>query len=432
MFFLLFLLFLLNGFFVAVEFAVVALHASPVHRFKKGESALDRLIQNFIENLDFFLSSSQLGVTIVSFIIGWQAEPYVAHYLESAFSLFLPMDTTFRTGISFAFALLIITFVHVVVAEQVPKSLAVRRAEYTMLICAYPFALFSYLFRPLILLIEKTSFLFVRFFPGGKVSSRISQEALEFLLLQGTLTGSLTPEERKIMMNAMKLRDLEAKEVMVPRPDVITIPSHATVKEAIDLVSRYGHTRIPVVEPDLDHCVGILHAKDLLNKPDGMKVKELARKPPIFIPETISMERLLLLFQTRKMHMALAVDEFGSVRGIVTLENVLEKLVGDIQDEYDTGEPPGIVVTPEGKLVVGGMTRIVDLESRLGISLETDQETVSGWFISEYDGFPKEGDSLVRSGFRFRVLSMDPFRRIQKMEVEKVEMKNPSDHEKGE
>lgn len=408
---------LANAFFVAAEFCLATLQAVPIHRFKGKTGILARTITRQVENVDLYLSSSQLGISAASIALGSAGEPYLAHKIGSLLGMILPEWG--EKGITIALALIFIIFIQMVVGEQAPKILAIRTAEKVALFVALPLEVFTQIFRPLIYLIDVSSRTLLKLFRIEPRKLQFSQDALEFIILQSHISGSISQEERQIMINAMELAEMEAKEVMVPRTDVITLPAEAKVGEAQKMIAETGYSRLPVVDPDLDHCVGIIHAKDLFKaSSEDDPVTWYVRKP-LYVPETISLERLLKHFRASQTHLALVVDEFGGVRGIVTLEDILEHLVGEIHDEYDLPDPPPIRSLGEGRYRVLGMASLEDLEKVLGITTESDQETLNGWLLSEFDGFPSPGDVIERYGYRFLVESMDTeHRRIGSVLIE--------------
>lgn len=419
-------LILANAFFVAAEFALATLQALPTHRFRRSPNLISRIVLRQIERVDLYLSSCQLGVSATSIALGSAGEPYLSRKIADLFGIFLP--DWGEQGVAIALALALIIFTQIIVAEQAPKSLAIRTAEQVALFVALPLEGFTILFRPLIRAIELGSTLLLKLLRIKPQKFQFSQEALEFIILQSQVSGSISPEERQIMVNAMELADVEAKEVMVPRPDVVTIAASATVGEAEKLIAESGYSRIPVVDPDLDHCVGILHAKDLFRARSPLESIRSFTRRPLYVPETISLERLLRHFRLSQTHLALVVDEFGGVRGIVTLEDVLEHLVGEIHDEYDQPDPPSLKSLGEGRYRALGLTPLEDLERVLKISIVSDQETLNGWLLSEFDGFPKNGDELVRFGYRFLVESMDPeHRRIGTVLIEPAPLSSRND-----
>ncbi len=407
------LLIFLNGYFVAAEFALVRLQADPAHSFTRSESLRARIVRRMLRNLDAYLSTAQLGITFTSIALGSIGEPYVSGILEQLFADYFPSIDRLGPGVSFGLALSFITMVQIIIGEQGPKSYGIRSYERVVGMTAIPMEVIYRVFFPIITLINFGSLVVVRLL-GGSVDNEghsVSEEQLRVLLLQGRHFGSISEREQRIMVNAMKLEHTEAKEIMVPRPDVFTVQAETTIAEARPVVLETGHSRIPVVDPDLDHCVGLLFAKDLLT-PDideSQPVGNIVRQP-MYVPDSISAEKLLYMFQTRRAHMAITVDEFGGSSGIATLEDIIEELVGEIHDEFDP--VPSQLLRPlgENRWRASGMLKIDDLEETLKVDLETDQDTLSGWITSVKDGFARRGDFVAHSGFEFVVESVERHR----------------------
>lgn len=413
----------INGFFVAAEFALVRLQAAPTHRWQEHKGLRAGLIRRILRDLDPYLTTAQIGITSTSIALGSVGEPYVAGLLAATLGEWLPGVEELGPGVSFALSLGLITVIQIIIGEQAPKSYGIKEYEAVSGWTAVPLQVVYVVFWPLVRIINFFSLVVVRLLGAdirGGDTMRITEEELRVLLMHSHRGGSISDRERRIMVNAMKLADQEATDVMVPRPDVVTIDADSTLAEARKTAVDTGHSRIPVVDPDLDHCVGILYAKDLLlEPPDSTKAVANLVRPAIHVPETVSLERLLYLFQSRGMHIALLVDEFGGASGIVTLENVLEALVGDIHDEFDRGPSLTPRKLAENRWRVPGMAKVETVEQLIGLTLDTEQDTISGWFIDHKDGFPRCGDLLEVDGWRFVVESLDK-RRIASLFIEKM------------
>lgn len=315
-----------------------------------------------------------------------------------------------------------ITIIQIIIGEQGPKSYGIRAYERVVGATAIPMHLVYLAFWVPIRLINFGSLIVVRLLGGDPSAHRtiLTEDELRLLLHQGHSHGSISERERKIMTNAMRLEELEAREVMVPRPDVVTIDVSATIRNARRTVRESGHSRVPIVDPDLDHCVGLLYAKDLLRDEldENVSVSTLAREA-IYVPETMSAEKLLYLFQTRGLHIAIVIDEFGGASGIVTLEDILEELVGEINDEYDRVEPHPIRrLTPDRWRAVG-MAKLSELEELLDVAFDTEEDTLNGWFIDEKNDFPQRGDSLTLGSWQFTVEAVDGHR-IASVLIERI------------
>jgi len=403
----------LNGYFVAAEFALVRLHSATTHKYQEGGQLTARIVRRMLHDIDAYLSTAQLGITFTSITLGSFGEPFVSHALEKILGTWVPAIAALGHGVSIGLSLALITVVQIIVGEQGPKSYGIRAYERVVGATAIPMQLMYWIFFPIIWIIGLGSMSIVRLLGGSAdgLASELSEEELRILLLQGRSMGSISESERQIMTNAMRLEELEAREVMVPRPDIVTIEADATADEARALVVESGHSRIPIVDPDLDHCVGFLYAKDLLQQKvaESTPVSNLVREA-VYVPETINAEKLLYMFQTRGLHIAIAVDEFGGASGIVSLEDILEELVGEIQDEYDDSQPALIRSLTESRWRASGMTNLEDVGFELEIEFDTDQDTLSGWFTDHKNDFPRRGDQIEHRGYSFTVESMERHR----------------------
>lgn len=423
------LLIFLNGYFVAAEFALVRLQAAPKHRFQEGEGLRARVVRRMLADIDVYLSTAQLGITFTSIALGSVGEPYISRHLEAWLGGVVPPELNLAPWVTVALSLALITIVQIIVGEQAPKSYGIKSYELVAGWTAVPMEAIRIAFWPLIWFINVASLGVVRLLGADTKghTAGMTEEDIRMILAQGRRMGSISERERRIMTNAMKLEDLEARDVMVPRPNVVVIEASAAAADVRALVRQTGHSRIPVVDPDLDHCVGVVFAKDLLDPDvdDKTPVSELMHEP-LFVPETISAERLLYLFQTRGTHLAITIDEFGGAAGLVTLEDILEELVGEITDEYDP--LPRDVIRPlrDGVWRVSGMAKLEDLEPLLGIEFAGDQDTLSGWFIYEKDDFPRRNDSVEYSGYRFIVEAVEP-RRVATLRIERIDAEPVND-----
>ncbi|RMF18417.1 MAG: HlyC/CorC family transporter [Candidatus Dadabacteria bacterium] len=417
------ILILLNGYFVAAEFALVRLQSAPTHRFQDDPSLRGRIVRRMLAHLDMYLSTAQLGITFTSIALGSFGEPYLSALLERGLAQWVPGVERLGPAFIVALSLSFITTIQIIVGEQGPKSFGIRAYERVVSATAIPMHLMYVVFWVPIQLINFGSLIVVRMLGGDPSAHRtiLTEDELRLLLRQGHSHGSISERERKIMTNAMRLEELEAREVMVPRPDVVTIDVSATIQDARRIVRESGHSRVPIVDPDLDHCVGLLYAKDLLRDEldEQASVATLAREA-IYVPETMNAEKLLYLFQTRGLHIAIVIDEFGGASGIVTLEDILEELVGEINDEYDRVEPQPVRRLAPDRWRAVGMAKLSELEELLDVEFDTEEDTLNGWFIDEKNDFPRRGDALMLGPWRFTVEAVDGHR-IASVLIERVE-----------
>lgn len=319
-----------NGFFVAAEFAIVKVRSTQIEPLVREGSKRARVAHHILSHLDVYLSSCQLGVTMTSLGLGWVGEPFVADLLLPVFQMF-GADSTLLHTIAFLLAFSAITFLHIVLGEQAPKWLAIQHARQTTLAVAGPLDLFTKVFRPFIWLLNSSVQAFLRLVgisTAGEGDVAQSEEELRLLLSRGK---ALTSTGKSISLRAIELRDRTVREVMVPRTAIVYLSTERTIEENIARAIENQFTRYPLCEKNVDNVLGMVHIKDLFKiqgeKGSGVRLLEVKREMP-FVPETTSLEKILNMFLAKRLLMAIAVDEYGGTAGLVTLENVLEELVG--------------------------------------------------------------------------------------------------------
>jgi CBS domain containing-hemolysin-like protein len=405
-----------NGFFVAAEFALVKVRSSEIDRAVERSNKSARLAHHMLEHLDAYLSACQLGITLASLGLGWAGEPMVARMIEPAFgALGLPEERVHYVAFPLAFG--VITFLHLTVGEQAPKIASIQKARETTLLVAHPLALFYRVFRPFIWLINVSSNGILRLVGLETVSEHekaITEEEVRVILTQSAAVGHLTPRERRIMENVLDLADKMARPYMVPRNQIVYLNRNDTMKDKLEKASQSGHTRLPLCDGDLDHILGTVHIKDVFKTMtldgDLTSLVQVAREA-VFLPETVKLDRLLKEFQKAKTHMAILVDEYGSVSGMITLEDVLEEMVGPIEDEFDADEVPLIVKRGDG-FEVDARCPIDDFAEKCGVEIPEglNVDSVGGILVESLGHIPRAGE-IVRLGNRkITVLASEPTR----------------------
>jgi CBS domain containing-hemolysin-like protein len=387
----------LNGFFVAAEFAMVKVRATQIEPLVKSGMKRARTAQHIITHLDVYLSASQLGITMTSLGLGWVGEPFVAVLLEPLFSLAGIGQPVVIETVAFAVAFTIITFLHIVLGEQAPKWLAIQRAQRTTLAIASPLHLFFVIFRPFIWLLNASANAFLRAVgieSTDESDLAHSEEELRLLLSKGK---SISTTGKSISLRAIEMRDRTAREVMVPRTSIVYLSADKAIEENIALALENQFTRYPLCEKDLDNVLGMIHLKDLFKlkgvQGSGAKLLEIKREM-LFVPETTPLERLLSTFLTKRVLMAIAVDEYGGTAGLVTLENVLEELVGEIRDEFDV-EPQMVQKVSDTEFIVDGSMPLHDFARMFEVVPDTkDVVTVSGYAIQLLGRVPEKSATL--------------------------------------
>jgi len=420
------LLVLANGFFVAAEFALVKVRSTQVNILIRRGHLTARLTKNLIDHIDAYLSACQLGVTLASLGLGWLGEPLVATTLMPLFRFVgLPQESAHYVALPVAFAL--ITFFHITLGELAPKTLAIQNARSIALAVSPPLFVFYIAFRPFIWLLNASSNLMLRAIGIRLVpdSERFhSEEEVRLIIMESTAQGALSQRERLMIENVLDLENKKAHQIMVPRRDIVYLDTQRSLEENLRIVQESGHTRFPVCDGGLDRVVGVLHTKRLLRAilsgEPFTQLTQIARKAH-FVPDTTPLDQLLREFQRTRMHLAMVVDEFGTVSGMVTMENVLEELVGPIQDEFDHELPP-IVRRTNGRFILDGQCPLDELTEQCGIELPDDIESdTAGGLVTEMLGrIPKPGETLKLGGALFTVLEADPTR------VTRIELKTNS------
>jgi CBS domain containing-hemolysin-like protein len=404
------LLVLVNGFFVAAEFALVKVRISQIELRAKEGNRLAKLTLTIIQDLEEYLSACQLGITLASLALGWIGESVVASIILGAVhALGLNVTPELAHQIALPVSFATITILHIVIGEQAPKMLAITRPEALSIAVALPLRLFYVISFPFIWILNKLSGLTLRLFGVNSVHSTEAHtsDELRMLLDQSKESGEIQDSEHELIENVFEFNDRMVKQIMVPRTKLSALDLNAPADQILDIVFNEGYSRMPVYEGNIDNIVGVLNVKDLLPIISRQEPVELARimRPPYFVPETKKINRLLRQFQRKHIVMAIVSDEFGGVSGIVTIEDIMEELVGEIQDEYDN-EVPVVEKVAEDEYRVNPATPISDANEYLPFPLPEgeDYETVGGLLNVIYGSIPEVGDVAVLDPYEFRVL----------------------------
>jgi CBS domain containing-hemolysin-like protein len=407
----------LNGFFVAAEFALVKVRDTQLEPLTRKGNRRARTANFILSRLDAFLSAAQLGITLASLALGWIGEPVFSAMLGPVFSWMQLESESLRKALSVIIGFSALTFLHISAGEQAPKWLAIQKPLPTALTISYPLLWFYWLSYPLVQVLNWTSQWMLRQFglePAGEGDGAHSEEELRLLLAAAQKRSGGPTLGREILLNALELRRRRARDVMRPRKEIVTFDTGATIAECLDLAEKTRFSRFPLCDHgDLEKVLGVIHIKDLyamrLRARSGLDLLPAARKV-VFIPETARLERLLQLLLERRLHLALVVDEYGTTVGMVTLENILEEVVGQIQDEFDQ-EKPLLTRTSETVWEAAGELPLHELSELVGESLDLEGiTTVSGWVTHRLGGFPKIGDVLSVGSFDLRVEELEGMR----------------------
>jgi CBS domain containing-hemolysin-like protein len=429
-------LILINAYFVAAEFALVKVRTSQIDQLAQEGNWAARLTSKALDRLDAYLSASQIGITVASLALGRAMEDWVEPIIRAAFlKVGLPAGSIVIGGIAIAIvpvvALTLVTFLHMALGEQAPKTLAIRAPRILALITAPPLVIIAHIFWPVIWLLNTASNLTLRILGLGVSNHEElthTEEELRHILSESVEGGHLSRSERIMIENVLNLEEKTARRVMVPRPDIVYLSLSRPLEENLRIARQAGHTRFPLCEDDLTTVIGMIHVKDVFRSgcnPNGrLDLRQLARKVP-FLPVSLRLDQVLLEFQKNRVHLAMLLDEYGSVVGMVSLENVLEEVVGPIQDEFDR-EQPQITPLGDGVYEVEASAPLDVLAEKVRLELpETDAETVGGLVLDLLGRLAKPGDTVYVSGHQLTVVRADPTRirkiRIEPLKPEEVE-----------
>ncbi len=437
-FFLIFLLIALNGFFVSVEFAAVAARKTRLETLTSPDSPSAAIVRTWLESpaaRDRLIAASQLGITIVSLALGAVGDRTFEALLEPVFhDLVLPPWLAFveriLPAVPLTVSLVLVTTLHVVLGEQVPKVATLHAPERFALLLARPMNLFARTFRWFVAALDWATRMVLRLL--GLDTSQVGHgtvytlEEIKQIVAESEEVGVIPAEGGEILHAVLDFGELVVRQVMVPRTEIIAIRAETPLREALRLAAEHSVTKFPVYGRDLDDVLGILHIKDLLRHLEDpaferMTARELAREA-LFVPETLPVNALLVQLREHKQHIAIVIDEYGGTAGLVTLEDLVEEIVGDIEDSFDRSEGPEIQPLPDGSVLIDGLTLIEDVNEQLGLRLEDpNYDTIAGYVLGRLGHIPKTGEVVeLGDGLRLRVLAMDGLR-IAKLRLERTQ-----------
>ncbi len=413
---------LLNGFFVAAEFSIVKVRYSQIHLKAEQGNKLAKKAEHIINHLDTYLSATQLGITFASLGLGWIGEPVVSKTISAIFhSLNIPITQELLHTISLPVGFVVITVLHIVFGELVPKSVAIRKAESTTLAISYPLYLFFIIFHPFIWLMNSLSNFFLNIIgiqPVGEHEIH-SIDELRLLIEQSKNGGEIQKENYEIIKNAFDFTDHNAKQIMIPRQLIFSLDIELSAKEIIEKILDNGYSRIPIYRTSIENIIGIVYAKEVLKKQyknTEFKIEDLLH-PPFYVFETKRISEILKEFQKKHIHLAVVIDEFGGTQGIITLEDILEELVGEIQDE-DDNEKPIVEKKEDNTFLVQAIQPLTDINDYLPhpFTISENYNTLSG-LILYHSRMPKLNDKISVDNYEITIL------KIQQRLVRKVLLK---------
>jgi CBS domain containing-hemolysin-like protein len=423
------LLIALTAFFVATEFAIVKVRGSKIDQLvaegRKGSMAAKKVVTH----LDEYLSACQLGITITALGLGWLGEPTVEKILHPLFA-YMELNETLTHLLSFGIAFALVTFLHVVVGELAPKTVAIQKAEAVTLLFAGPIIWFYRVMYPFIWLLNGSARVFVGIF-GLKTASEHdevhTEEELRILLSESYQSGEINKNELKYVNNIFEFDERIAKEIMVPRKEIVSLSIDDTFADVVETLRKENFTRYPVIDGDKDNIKGFVNMKELLTETvtrnleeDHFRVHSFLN-PIITVIETIAIHDLLVKMQKERVHIAVLIDEYGGTAGIVTVEDILEEIVGEIRDEFDEDEVAEVRKLKDGHYLLDSKVLINEVNALLGISIdvgELDIDTIGGWFMT-HNINSKIGSVIEEEGYRFKIIEKDGIQ-LRYLEVTKL------------
>lgn len=427
-----FTLVFINGFFVAAEFSLVGARRTRISQLASEGNVNAKAAENAIEHLDSYIAATQLGITLASLGLGWIGEPAIAHLFEPLLHLVLPPESVETVGhtITLVLGFALVTVLHIVLGELAPKAIALQRPEGTAIIVSRPATWFMRIFRPVILLMNAIGNGVVRmigFEPAGGHSQVHSSEELVMLIHSSREAGLLKENEERLLRRVFDFSDIYVQEVMQPRTEVDALPIDIALPDLLQKIRELHHSRYPVYTDSVDNITGILNGKDMLdhlienpqlltNHEAEFNLRPLLHDP-LYVPETLSVDKVLERMQQVNMHLAVVLDEYGGVAGIATMEDILEELVGEVNDEFDN-EP----VSPAlDRNILDGMMSITAAEERLG-DLKEDvlSNTLGGYVSEQLERIPEVGDQVNFGAYRLTVVEMDGLR-VSRIRFNRIE-----------
>lgn len=416
---LLLLLIAMNALFVTAEFALVSARRTRLEQLAEQGNRLARTALRFMDDPNLFISAAQVGITIASLGIGWLGEPALAN-LFSQWLTAVPsrFQTVAAHTLAFALAFILITLLHIVYGEQVPKMIAIQRAEQLAMVTAAIMRAISIVFRPAILLVYWLTELTLRPFGLRYEPERhlvYSVEELEMLVESSAESGEIDPHERELIQRVLAFSELTAYQIMVPRTELIALPATISFPTLIETIARERRSRYPVYDGTIDQIIGVLHVKDLFRLlqgqcfPEELNLRGLVRQA-LTVPESLPVSELLRLMQAQHTQVAIVIDEFGGTAGLATLEDVVEHIIGETQDEFERPERD-IEILPNGDVLVNGLLLIDEVNERFGLAIEDENfDTIGGYVFGQLGRKPEIGDEIQVGNYRLRVEALDGLR----------------------
>jgi CBS domain containing-hemolysin-like protein len=399
LFFFAFCCVLLNAYFVITEFALVKVRSSRIQELAEGGSRRAQIVLKMLEDIDGYLSTTQLGITVMSLILGGLGEPSLARFIQATLPIHGPWNPIFAHTVAIAVSFGLLTFVQIVMGELVPRALAIRHAEKVILTMAPLLYWTRKFFKPLLLIFDNSARFILRIIgikTGTRLHEKLTEEELRLVLVESLgKGGAMSDTKMDLIDNVFDFSKRTAKQVMIARDDIVSLDITLPIEENLAKAKQNNHTRYPLCEGSIDQVAGLINIKDVLwqseHSRENMDLHRI-RREILFVPESKPLTKLLKDFQRNKIHMAIVIDEFGVTVGLVTLEDVLEELVGEIQDEFDQ-EVSRIQLMRDGTYLIEGSTLIEEVEEKLGIKIDKlDNTTIAGAILAKLGKLPRIGD----------------------------------------
>jgi CBS domain containing-hemolysin-like protein len=423
-----FLLIAINGLYVAAEFAIIGVRPSRVEQLAQTGNKTAVGIRDTVKDAprrDRYIATAQLGITLASLGLGMYGEPAIAHFLEPYLHDWFGLEGDIVHTITFIIALGIMTYFHVVVGEMIPKSLALQNAERVVLALALPMRISQWLFRYAITILNGIGLLVLRVLrvPPPLEGSRLhTSDELEMIISESYRGGLLEQDEQQLLANIFNFSERRVGQVMTPRPRMMAVPVDVSYDDLRELFLSSSYSRLPVYERTIDNIIGVIHLKDVVRHEvqggGAFNLRARMRRVVPTVPETLSVETLLQLLKRQRVHLAIVIDEYGGTAGLVTLEDLVEEVVGEVRDEFDSDEVAPVTVVSEGVLNVSGDYLLDDLDDYIKLGeIEYDVETVGGLILAELDRPPQVGDTVTYHDVTFTVESVAG-RAVERVKVE--------------
>lgn len=416
------LLVLLNGFFVSVEYAMVKVRSGRIDNLIEEGSKRALKAKKIVHNLEGYLSACQLGITLASLALGWLGQPAIAKLIGPLLGS-IGFGVTTVNVISLIIALMFITILHIVLGELAPKTIAVNKAEAVLLLTSGPMNMFYKIMYPVIWIVNGMARGLLRIFrlsPASELGTAHTEEEIRIIMQESNKSGLIDNTEMDLVDNIFEFVDTMAREIMIPRTEMICLNNNLSAEENLEIAFDGMRTRYPVCNGDKDHILGFIHIKDLIK--DSAQSYQKVIRPILTVPESIQISALLKVMQRAKTQIAILIDEYGGTSGMVTLEDIMEEIVGEIQDEFDE-ERPGVETLSEDEHSIDGLMLIEEINDLLGLHMETeDYDTIGGWLYSKLEVSPPQKGQSVEFDNHLFIVDETENKRISRIKLLKLQL----------